>query len=140
MARCGRRARPARPRRRCDSEPSARPRRPSWRSIRADRRRAGEGCRVKPCDATFLRAAEPRSCANMLSGMPSTDTVSLPFLLSVIRDLSLARDRDRVLEIIRTAARQVTSADGVTFVLRDGTQCYYADEDAIAPLWKGRRF
>jgi light-regulated signal transduction histidine kinase (bacteriophytochrome) len=25
-------------------------------------------------------------------------------------------------------------------VLRDNEQCYYADEDAIAPLWKGQRF
>jgi hypothetical protein len=26
------------------------------------------------------------------------------------------------------------------FVLRDGDRCHYADEDAIAPLWKGQRF
>lgn len=25
-------------------------------------------------------------------------------------------------------------------MLKDGTYCYYADEDAIAPLWKGSRF
>ncbi len=42
--------------------------------------------------------------------------------------------------IVRTAARQLTGADGATFVLRDGDSCYYADEDAISPLWKGRRF
>jgi signal transduction histidine kinase len=42
--------------------------------------------------------------------------------------------------IVRTAARELTGADGATFVLRDGDLCYYADEDAIAPLWKGRRF
>src|SRR4029450_2789152 len=34
----------------------------------------------------------------------------------------------------------LTGADGVTFVLRDGDRCYYADENAIAPLWKGKRF
>ena len=37
-------------------------------------------------------------------------------------------------------ARRLTSADGVTFVLRAGECCYYADEEAIAPLWKGQRF
>ena len=42
--------------------------------------------------------------------------------------------------IVRKAARELTEADGVTFVLRQGNHCYYADEDAIAPLWKGRRF
>jgi two-component sensor histidine kinase len=31
-------------------------------------------------------------------------------------------------------------ADGATFVLRDGDHCYYAEEDALSPLWKGRRF
>ena len=41
---------------------------------------------------------------------------------------------------MRRTARELVAADGVTFVLREGTQVYYADEDAIAPLWKGRRF
>jgi two-component system CheB/CheR fusion protein len=31
-------------------------------------------------------------------------------------------------------------ADGVTFVLREGDNVYYAEENAIGPLWKGRRF
>ena len=42
--------------------------------------------------------------------------------------------------MIRTAARQLTGADGATFVLREGDHCHYTDEDAIAPLWKGLRF
>ena len=41
---------------------------------------------------------------------------------------------------MRRAARELMGADGATFVLRDGADCVYADEDAIAPLWKGRRF
>jgi two-component system CheB/CheR fusion protein len=45
-----------------------------------------------------------------------------------------------VCAIVRTAARELSQADGVTFVLRQGQHCYYADEDAIGPLWKGRRF
>ena len=61
-------------------------------------------------------------------------------LVGVVQDLSLARDLPRVMEIVRRAARELTGADGATFVLREGDQCHYADEDAIAPLWKGRRF
>jgi signal transduction histidine kinase/CheY-like chemotaxis protein len=61
-------------------------------------------------------------------------------LLAVIGDLSFARDLDRVADVVRRAARRLTRADGVSFVLKEGEQCYYADEDAIAPLWKGRRF
>ncbi|MBL9038445.1 MAG: GAF domain-containing protein, partial [Archangium sp.] len=61
-------------------------------------------------------------------------------LIEIIQELSLARSLESVMAIVRTAARQLTGADGATFVLRDGGNCYYADEDAISPLWKGRRF
>lgn len=40
----------------------------------------------------------------------------------------------------RTEARRLARSDGATFVLRDGDRCFYADEDSIAPLWKGQRF
>jgi signal transduction histidine kinase len=61
-------------------------------------------------------------------------------LVSVVQELSLTRDLDHLMVIVRQAARELTGADGATFVLRDGDQCHYADEEAIAPLWKGRRF
>lgn len=51
-----------------------------------------------------------------------------------------ARTQDDIIEIVRTAARNVVSADGVTFVLRDYSNCHYVEEDAIAPLWKGQKF
>lgn len=54
--------------------------------------------------------------------------------------LLAARTLTQVGEIVRSAARAVTDADGATFVLREGELCFYADEDAIAPLWKGQRF
>ena len=55
-------------------------------------------------------------------------------------DLASARTIERVGRVVRSAARRVSGADGATFVLRDGDLCFYADEDAIAPLWKGQRF
>ena len=61
-------------------------------------------------------------------------------LVEVVQRLSLARDLATVMAIVRHAARELTGADGATFVLRDGDRCYYADEDAIEPLWKGQRF
>ena len=61
-------------------------------------------------------------------------------LIQVVQDLSAARHLERVQEIVRSAARELTRADGASFVLRDADQCYYADEDAIGPLWKGKRF
>lgn len=64
----------------------------------------------------------------------------LALLVNTVQQLSQARDIDTVTAIVRTAARKLTGADGATFVLKDKDQCYYADEDAIAPLWKGQRF
>ncbi|HEY6126270.1 MAG TPA: GAF domain-containing sensor histidine kinase [Steroidobacteraceae bacterium] len=61
-------------------------------------------------------------------------------LLDAVTALASARDETAVCVIVRRAARELTEADGVTFVLRRGNYCYYADEDAIGPLWKGKQF
>lgn len=61
-------------------------------------------------------------------------------MLEAVSALLTANDLSAVQQIVRTAARRATGADGATFVLRDVDQCYYADEDAISPLWKGQRF
>ena len=72
--------------------------------------------------------------------MPSQLVDSMRDLTGVVQALSLARDLPTIQDIVRRAARRLTGADGATFVLRDGDRCFYADEDAIAPLWKGQRF
>lgn len=61
-------------------------------------------------------------------------------LLLVVKDLACVRTIEEIIEIVRLAARDLTNADGVTFVLRDGECCHYVDENAIGPLWKGMRF
>jgi hypothetical protein len=62
-------------------------------------------------------------------------------LLEAARDrLSVAKTLDDIVAIVRSTARSVCSADGVTFVLRDGGKCHYVEEDAIGPLWKGQKF
>lgn len=53
--------------------------------------------------------------------------------------LVAADDLPAITRIVRSAAREVTGAHGATFVLRENDSCFYADEDAIAPLWKGQR-
>ena len=58
-------------------------------------------------------------------------------LLRAVQQLSLARQLSQVQHIVRTAAREITGCDGATFILREGANCYYADEDAIAQaIWK----
>lgn len=61
-------------------------------------------------------------------------------LTNAVEALSLANSLESVTQIVARAARSLTGADGTSFVLRDGDKCYYADEDAISPLWKGLRF
>lgn len=63
-----------------------------------------------------------------------------PDLSEAIDRLSKALRFEEVTLIVRKAARELSGADGVTFVVRDGDRCYYADESAIEPLWKGKRF
>ncbi len=67
------------------------------------------------------------------------------YLTDVMLKLSTARDVPAIVvpaivEIVRHAARVLTGADGATFILKDKDKCYYVDEDAIEPLWKGKRF
>ncbi|OBH05667.1 diguanylate cyclase [Mycobacterium sp. E2699] len=61
-------------------------------------------------------------------------------LLHAVQELSLARSLHDIQRIVSAGARELTGCDGATLVLRDNDECYYADEDAIAPLWKGSRF
>ncbi|WP_224369077.1 sensor histidine kinase [Hyalangium versicolor] len=61
-------------------------------------------------------------------------------LVEVVQELAYLRELGDVMTLVRRAARELTGADGVTFVLREGDLVFYADEDAIAPLWKGQRF
>jgi len=61
-------------------------------------------------------------------------------LVRAVQELSHARSIEAVRAVVRRAAREIAGADGATFVLRDGDQCHYVDEDAIAPLWQGQRF
>ena len=61
-------------------------------------------------------------------------------LVAAVQTLSVARDLESIIDIVRKEARLLFHADGATFVLRDGDCCHYVDEDAISPLWKGQRF
>lgn len=75
---------------------------------------------IEPDDAAYLRGMER--------------------LVEAVRSLASARNLDEIAEVVRSAARELSAADGATFVLRESGSCHYLDEDAIAPLWRGRRF
>jgi two-component sensor histidine kinase len=64
----------------------------------------------------------------------------LATLVDTIEQLSTARTVQDIATVVRSRARAISGADGITIVLRDGDQCHYLDEEAIGPLWKGKRF
>ncbi len=90
--------------------------------------------------------AQPTTCGENMTGcrQDTENTIAVPDvtsrLIGAIQELSLARDLDAITAIVRRTARELTGADGATFVLREGNLCHYVDEDAIGPLWKGRCF
>ncbi|MFZ1991909.1 MAG: ATP-binding protein [Alphaproteobacteria bacterium] len=61
-------------------------------------------------------------------------------LVGAVERLSAAHSIEGIIEVVRGTARAISGADGVTFVLRDGSLCHYVEENAVGPLWKGRRF
>jgi PAS domain S-box-containing protein len=61
-------------------------------------------------------------------------------LLGIAQELSRLSDREAIMTTVRQGIRKLTGADGSTIVLKQGDEVFYADEDAIEPLWKGQRF
>lgn len=90
--------------------------------------------------AEVVRQALDTPAASEIAGHSVHYQHAMERLVTVVQELSLARDLDTIMKIVRKAARELTDADGATFVLRDNGMCFYADEDAISPLWKGQRF
>ena len=95
-----------------------------------------------PFSASPAPAGQQRELGHDLLSEARTENYvrGMQYLVSVVQRLSQARTLEAIQAIVRRAGRELTQADGATFVLRDVNLCYYADEDAISPLWKGQRF
>lgn len=89
--------------------------------------------------AASLRRVDERSKRRAAVSLVERHNLSVLRLLNASQELAVARDLAAIMRIVRQAARELTHADGATLALRDGTQCFYADEDAVGPLWKGQR-
>ena len=61
-------------------------------------------------------------------------------LVDAIERLASAGSVDDVVDVLRTTARRLLGSDGVAVILKEGDNCRYVEEDAIGPLWKGRKF
>lgn len=63
-----------------------------------------------------------------------------PGLALATGSLETAASLEEVVSVLRGTARAIVGSDGIAVVLRDGDTVFYAAEDAIEPLWRGRRF
>lgn len=61
-------------------------------------------------------------------------------LTEAVHRLSRSATLPDAIAALRTSARQVIGADGVTIVRREGDETVYVAEDAPMPFWEGRRF
>jgi GAF domain-containing protein len=71
---------------------------------------------------------------------PLTPERAAALLVDTVRQLADATTLGDITGLVKRTARELLGADGATFVLREGDQCHYVDEDAIAPLWMGKKF
>lgn len=72
--------------------------------------------------------------------LSQTPLLAASLLIEAVQVLSTSQSIAEIMHVVKTTARNGVRADGATFILRDGADCFYADEDAISPLWKGQRF
>lgn len=61
-------------------------------------------------------------------------------LLAAVESLTRAGTTEEIIELVRSSARRLIGCDGIALIIRDGDLCHYVEEDAVGPLWKGRKF
>lgn len=66
------------------------------------------------------------------------DQRALTELSTAVRDLFTVRDLSSLIGLASGCSRRLIGADGSVFVVREGSFCFYAEEDGIVPSWKGR--
>ena len=81
-----------------------------------------------------------RQAADLIERMQSdkalrTLNARLQLLTDAIAQPQSGQTFDSLMGIVRAAARQLSQADGVSIVLRDGGQYHYIDEKSTRPRW-----
>lgn len=72
--------------------------------------------------------------------MPSPSSSADSALAALVQEMAHCRSEAELTRLIAQRVRGLLGSDGVTVVLRSGDECHYAEEDGIAPLWRGQRF
>jgi len=86
---------------------------------------------------------EPTAAADWAVAEPSADKARearAAQVIQAIEQLAGAGGVDDVIATLRATARRLIGADGIAVILREEEQCWYVEEDAMGPLWKGSKF
>jgi L-methionine (R)-S-oxide reductase len=78
--------------------------------------------------------------ASYLPPMAETHFRPDPGLALAAGLLEAAASPEEIVSTLRRTTREIVGSDGIAVVLREGDTVFYAAEDAIEPLWRGRRF
>lgn len=79
-------------------------------------------------------------CIDSLRMMAETRLRLDPGLARASEQLAAASSIAEIVSVLRGSARAIAGSDGIAVVLREGDRVFYVAEDAIEPLWRGRRF
>lgn len=64
----------------------------------------------------------------------------LKLLIGAIKSIATSYSMKSIMHTVNTTAGKIMNAKGSSFILREGEYCYFADENAITPLFRGKRF
>ncbi len=98
-----------------------------------ERNKSGQGMRVR---GTLIDINEQKRKEKEIIKLNQR----LEILIGSVQQLAAALSLETVQDIVAKSARKLIGADGATLVLRENDNCFYVNEDAIQPLWKGKKF
>jgi L-methionine (R)-S-oxide reductase len=109
--------------------------------MRNTRRQACVARRVPEAGSAIVDCSvDPAASFRYASIMAETLFLPDRGLAQATAALAVAGSLGEVVSILKRTARAIAGSDGIAVVLRDGDASFYVAEDAIEPLWCGRRF
>lgn len=76
----------------------------------------------------------------MIEGPTGNDEAGWTRLIEASEKLATSRSLNAIVDVLRETARAIVGAEGIAVIIREQDVCFYAAEDAVAPLWTGKRF
>ena len=73
------------------------------------------------------------------SGIVGASILDASAITALAGELANCATAAEIVRVVRDAVRRLVDADGALIAMRDGDSWFYADDEAIAPPWRGKR-